>query len=148
MQVQELHEVIRLLDRKISKDGARLTIRYCDQKTEQYAHTDPGCEGHDMIANEAGFLRLGVELLKAGVAPLMLPGESTAVDVDVNYLIAEDSDVTFRRFERRWPPMKPQPAEDSGGAGGLVIPVLLVAFVLLAVVGLGTVIRGCVAQLS
>ena len=52
-----------------------------------------------IVATEAGFLRLGVEFLKAASAP-SLKGETTAIAVNLESLVSPESTVTFDWFER------------------------------------------------
>ena len=48
-----------------------------------------------------GFLRLGVELLKAAFAPTGHGGEPNAVEVDIDYLVTADSSINFDWCERK-----------------------------------------------
>ncbi len=90
MEPRELSSIVNRLDQDISRDNARVTIqKYGGDLDESF-----------VVATPNGYLRLGVEFLKAGIAPYASP-ERAAIDVDVEYLIHDDSDVQFDYFERR-----------------------------------------------
>ena len=91
MNQQQIQEAIDLLDSSIPREGARV-------KLHQYGG---GPDEGQVIANEAGFLRLGIEFLKAAFAAPDSSGEPNAVDVDIDYLVTEDSSINFHWFERR-----------------------------------------------
>ena len=75
MNDAEFQQRIDELDQSIPKDGAKLLIAY-----EEGVY----CE---FIANKAGYLRAGIEMLRAAVEPLG-PGESVT-QVNLNYLVGE-----------------------------------------------------------
>lgn len=58
-----------------------------------------GPDESKIVATEAGYLRLGVELLKAASAP-QLKGETTGIAVNLESLISPESTVAFDWFER------------------------------------------------
>ena len=58
-----------------------------------------GPDESKIVATEAGYLRLGVEFLKAASAP-QLKGETTAIAVNIESLVSPESTVTFDWFER------------------------------------------------
>ena len=91
MDKTRVEEAIAALDREVSREGARV-------KLSQYGG---GPDEGQIIANEAGFLRLGVELLKAAFAPSSAGGHPFMVEADIQYLVTEDSDINFDWFERR-----------------------------------------------
>jgi len=93
MDDKELAQVIERLDHEIPRDGAEIEfMQYCDGFVE-----------HRVIANRAGYLRLGIEFLKAAIVPHFDKAHATTpyiINVDMDYLI-KDSDIEFGRFERR-----------------------------------------------
>jgi hypothetical protein len=95
MKPDEIKEIIGKLDEGISKENARVSIqKYGGELEEAF-----------IVATENGYLRLGVEFLKAGITPYLPPEKSLgerphAIDVEIDYLITEDSDVHFDYFER------------------------------------------------
>ncbi len=95
MNRDELREIIERLDAGVPRENARVSIqKYGDELDEAF-----------IVATTNGYLRLGVEFLKAGVAPFLAPEKTLgerphAIDVEVDYLIDEESDVRFDYFER------------------------------------------------
>ena len=131
METSELNAIVTRLDQDISRNNAKVTIqKYGGDLDESF-----------VLGTANGYLRLGVEFLKAGLSPYASP-ERAAIDVDVEYLIHDDSDVHFDYFERR---------EDltvkiyKGSFVDKLIPLVLLAIVVLvlvlAIVGLRTVFR-------
>ena len=57
-----------------------------------------GCDESELIATETGYLRLGIELLRAPFLSPLPDAETVQIDVDIKYLIAERSDVSFHMF--------------------------------------------------
>ena len=95
MNLDEIKRVVDELDKAIPKENAKVTIqKYGGDLDEAF-----------MVATERGYLRLGVEFLKGGLTPY-LSAEKTQgkrpyeIDVELEYLFAEDSDVHFDYFER------------------------------------------------
>ena len=131
MQTDELSAIVNRLDQDISRDNAKITIqKYGGDLEEAF-----------VVGTPNGYLRLGVEFLKAGLAPHASP-EKPAIDVDVEYLIDDDSDVQFDYFERK-DQLTIQTYQSS--FVDKLIPFVLLAIVgsvlVLAIVGLRTVIR-------
>ena len=131
MLTDDLNAIVNRLDQDISRDNAKITIqKYGGDLTESF-----------VVGTTNGYLRLGVEFLKAGLAPHTSP-ERSAIDVDVEYLIDDDSDVQFDYFER-----KDQLTIKSYQSSFVdkLIPLVLLAIVgsvlILAIVGLRTVIK-------
>jgi len=127
---QQIQEAIDLLDSSIPREGARV-------KLHQYGG---GPDEGQVIANEAGFLRLGIEFLKAAFAAPDSRGEPNAVNVDIDYLVTEDSSINFDWFERQ-----DLPSAEPTSPGSRIVPVLIgcsfIVAALLAVVGFITVVR-------
>ncbi len=95
MELDEIERIVGELDKRVPKENARVTLqKYGDGLDEAF-----------IVANEHGYLRLGIEFLKAGFAPYVpaerfLGQRPYAIDVDIDYLMTEDSDVHFDYFER------------------------------------------------
>jgi hypothetical protein len=85
-----------------------------------------------IVATEAGYLRLGVEFLKAASAP-SLKDETTAIAVNLEPLVSPESTISFDWFERvesieqQHKPTRPSLALIGLAiAGGLLVAMLLV----------------------
>jgi hypothetical protein len=117
-----------MLDDAVPRDNARV-------KFEQYGG---GPDESHVIANREGYLRLGVEFLKAAYAPAGIAHSRDAVPVDLDYLVTSDSTVDFDWFERREPD-----SASTLDAGSHVVPIIILGMFLsvigLAAVGLYTV---------
>jgi len=70
------------LDDLVPRDGACVTLR-------QYGG---GPDESRITANQRGYLRLGIEFLKAAFAPT---NKENSLKADIGYLLTEDSDVGF-----------------------------------------------------
>jgi len=81
-------ELVSKLDALVPRDGARVSL----------AQYGGGPDESRVIANQRGYLRLGIEFLKAAFAP---HEKQHLVKADIRYLLTEDSDVSFDWFERR-----------------------------------------------
>ncbi len=127
----DLRDLVDALDRSIPKQGASLRI--------------PGdADGNTTIGNQQGYLRLGVELLKAGLHPQAL-GDShdiPHIPADVAYLLAPGSKSPFEMCELvdDVPPLPPR-AGALGAIGQLLAAVL-------AVIAVGLIIIGALAVFS
>ena len=130
MDQQQIEETIELLDSLVPREGARV-------KLHQYGG---GPDEGQVIANESGFLRLGIEFLKAAFAQPDSSNEPNAVEVDIDYLVTDDSSINFDWFERR-----DLPSSEPTSRGSRIVPVLIgctfIATGVLAVVGFITVVR-------
>lgn len=93
MNPDEIKRIVDELDRGISKENANVSI-------QMYG---PDLDEAFIVATERGYLRLGVEFLKAGFTPYLVAekirNRPHAIDVDIDYLLTEDS-VHFDYFER------------------------------------------------
>ena len=95
MKLDEIQRIVDELDRGILKENARVSLqRYGGDLDEAF-----------IVATERGYLRMGVEFLKAGLTPYLHTEKSRGkrpneINVDLEYLITEDSDVQFDYFER------------------------------------------------
>lgn len=137
MKADELKEIIDRLDEGVPRENARVSLQKYSDTSEQAF----------IVATENGYLRLGVEFLKAGIAPHVPPertegGRPHAIDVELDYLLTEDSDVRFDFFERS-EEIKVETQEDSWVDRAIVLGILgaILAIFVLAVVGLVSVVR-------
>ncbi|HEX6963746.1 MAG TPA: hypothetical protein VF175_17900 [Lacipirellula sp.] len=130
MDRAHIEPIVAALDQTVPKEGARMFIR-------QYGGGPDECV---VVANEAGYLRLGIELLKAALAPTGFHNRRDAVEIDVDYLL-RDSEVQLDWLERREPDAEGRLDASSHGVGGVVG--MLIGFGLLGVflVGGATVCR-------
>jgi hypothetical protein len=132
MTEDELSSLIERLDREVPKVGALV-------KLHQYGGGPDECQ---VVANRAGYLRLGIEFLKGAFASSINPKEPSGVRVDVDYLITGDSSVNFDWFERRedLPERSTAPPTPGRIAAAVAVTFFLLLLVLSAV-GLVTVLR-------
>ena len=107
-----------------------------------------GCDESQITATENGYLRLGIELLKAPSALRFVDGRDIQLDVNLEGLISEQSDINFHIFHldntltpdapADVPQAKPPWRDKAIGAGCVLVCLLL--FYIFAV-GLQTVGR-------
>lgn len=129
MDRPRLQSVIAELDAAVPKGDARVMISL-------YGGGPDECS---MVANEAGYLRLGVEMLKAAVAPTGLHDRAHAIPVELDYLFTEDSEVHINWFERREPDAAPSDGRwRFGDLAALAVGLLLVALVAIGLITLFT----------
>ena len=57
-----------------------------------------GCDESRITATENGYLRLGIEMLKAPSALRFIDGADTQLDVRLEGLVSEQSDINFHMF--------------------------------------------------
>lgn len=137
MNQDELREIIEKLETGISKENARVSIhKYGEGLDEAF-----------IVATENGYLRMGVEFLKAGITPHLPPerfqGERrNAIDVELDYLMAEDSDVHFDYFERN-EDMRVETSQESWVDRAIALSVvgIIVTVLALAIFGLVAIIK-------
>jgi len=137
MDLHEIKRVVDELDKSIGKDNAKVSLqKYGGDLDEAF-----------IVATERGYLRLGVEFLKAGLAPYVTAEKSLgkrpyAIDVEIDYLITEDSDVHFDYFERS-DDVTVKTYQESWADRIIPVAILgVIIFVLvLAVVGLGATLK-------
>ena len=96
MELDKIKQIVYELDENISKENAKVSLqKYGGDLDEAF-----------IVATKRGYLRLGVEFLKAGFAPYIsaeraLGKRPYEIEVEMDYLITDDSDVNFNYFERR-----------------------------------------------
>lgn len=131
MDLDEIKKIIEQLDRGISKEDAAVRLEYCEPNELS------------VTATQNGYLRIGVEFLKAAIAPQEnSDSESRLVKVDTEYLITEDSSTDFSSFERV--DRIVQESHEESFIDSLVmylILAVLIAIPILAVIGLISVLR-------
>ena len=88
--MEQIEKMIADLDAAVPREGALVQL-------SQYGGVPLESQ---IVANRSGYLRLGIELLHAALAPPMRTSPKK-IDVDLRYLLTHDSDVIFDRFERR-----------------------------------------------
>jgi len=85
-----IRQIIEALDAEVPKHGAQVLLHtYGGGPDECYC-----------VANKQGYLRLGIEMLRAGYSE---SDEDSLIDVDIEYLRVPGSTVKFDWFERRDP---------------------------------------------
>ena len=126
MDRADIEPVIAALDAAIPKDDARVMIR-------QYGGGPDECT---VVANERGYLRLGVEFLKAAYGPPVPGNNRASVAVDLDYLL-QDSEVGFDWFERRDPDAPAPTVTDWRDFAGMALGMFLVGMFAVGVVTVG-----------
>ena len=130
-----IQRLVEELDGLVQRDGAWVRM-------EQYGG---GPDEGRIVANQTGYLRLGIELLKGGSAPLSGEGGRFVAAVDLRYLITDDSVIGFDEFIRDDSAM-PSPPSAAGGLGAMLIGcgcvTAIIATIGFAVVGVRAVIWG------
>ncbi len=128
-----IDDIVRELDRRSPRGGARVRL-------DQYGG---GPNEGRIVANQAGFLRFGIELLKAGLViyepekPQRIP-----VSVDLKYLITDDSVIRFDEFIRDdTTPGALVPSRTPFTRTHVLLGIGCVAVFVLALIGLGALIR-------
>jgi hypothetical protein len=133
-QEQRVREMVWELDAIVPRDGAQVRM-------VQYGG---GPDESRMVGTRRGYLRLGIELIKAALAkPVQAGGQGDdRLGVDLDYLTVPGSDVRFDEFLLSQDPARDavndKPGIDDRLWGiGCVAALLLVTALLL--VGLGTI---------
>lgn len=131
MNPDEFLTIIDRLDESVSKENAKVRL---------YQYGGDGEDGW-IVATRNGYLRLGIELLKAGMAPTTAE-ERGMIDVDIQYLIDDDSSVSFSTFEIV-EELSTDTNENTWGDSLFIYTVIavLIAIPILAVIGLVAVVR-------
>ena len=120
----ELRDLVDRLDRLVPSEGAHLTL-------------PADAEGRTTAGNRAGYLRLGIELLQAALAPLPASDEAPArVVPQVEGLLTEGSRAPFELCELDESIGSRPPAQSRLGAfGQMGVGVGAVLAVILAFIG-------------
>jgi hypothetical protein len=131
---QALQKLIASLDESVPKEGARVLLT-------QYGG---GPDESQIVANQRGYLRLGIELLKAAysAAPETDSSRPHVVYPDFDYLLTKDSTINFDWCERREPgEERAKPASVSERLVPMFFFGIIIGFLVLALVGLVTVVK-------
>jgi hypothetical protein len=125
----ELRRLVDQLDTLVPKEEARLRIP-----------SDP--DGHETTGTRRGYLRLGIEFLRAGLAPTTANGGGAAhLPLEIDYLLTPDSATPFEVCEvdadvEGLPPR----ARKLGAVGQLLAALAAVSIVGLILVGAAAVL--------
>jgi hypothetical protein len=136
VEEERIRQLMEELDRLAPKDGAYIRL-------EQYGG---GPDEGRIVANQAGYLRFGIEFLKAGVMPHR-PSKSgqSSVAIDLTYLVTADSVIGFDEFIRDERPPETEPQRSALNwvrmALGFGFIAGCIVVVIFAVVGVIAVIR-------
>jgi hypothetical protein len=121
-----IRRLVRELDAEVSREGAFVHLT-------QYGG---GPDESSIIANQSGYLRLGVELMKAGLAPA--DTDAPAVKLDLDGLLTPHSDLQFDWCERREAPPPPYKGALSPAANRIIaVGCLLFLLLSIALAGIG-----------
>ena len=119
----ELRDLVDRLDRLVPREGAHLTLP-----------TD--AEGRATVGNRLGYLRLGIEMLRAALSPVPASDEAPArVVPQVEGLLTEGSRAPFELCELDESIGSRPPAQSrlgvfgQMGAGVAVVLILILAFI-------------------
>lgn len=131
MELDEIEKIIEQLDRDIPKEDAAVRLEYCEPNDLS------------VTATQNGYLRIGIEFLKAAFAPQEYnDSESRLIKVDTDYLVTEDSSTDFSSFERVDKIVEEKQEESlSDSIVMYLILAVLIAIPILAVIGLISVLR-------
>ena len=130
-ELAEIRALVDRLDALVPKEGARLQI-------------PSDADGNTTLGTQRGYLRLGIELLRAGLGPLE-PGERHAIPylpLSIEYLLTPDSQAPFDLCEVVGDPDRLTPRVHKLGAFGQLMAALF------AVIALGLVLLGAAAVVS
>jgi hypothetical protein len=109
---EQVRRLVEELDRKVPRWGAQVRL-------DNYGGGPVEC---GFVGTRTGYLRYGVEMLKAGLEePEEGPGPAFKVEPELAYLLSPETEVAFQEFVRD-EELKPLPAGKAGGAAaGLVL---------------------------
>ena len=137
MDVARIRKLLSELDAAVPKEDARVLLSVYGG----------GPDESKMVGTEQGYLRLGIELMKAGLVPDS-PDPNTPADIspDIDSIVHPDSTINFDWFERRDPgvPLAEEP-DPRGRFFAMAIVFALGAIVALAIVGVIALIRVAIA---
>lgn len=121
------------LDAHVPREGA--IVRF-----EQYGG---GPDESKVVGNRAGYLRLGIEFLKGGLAPFNPGKDADLIQVEIDYLLDAQSNISFDWFERT-EHIAHQPARNlsplTQNVLGLTVAAVLITFLVCAGVGAWTIL--------
>ena len=124
----DLRELVDELDRLVPREGAKLKM-------------PADADGNTTVGTQQGYLRLGVELLRAGLSPIDgPPSEIPRIPLDITYLLTPDSRTPFELCEIVERVEELRPARKLGALGQLLAAVVAVVVIGLVLIGAGAVI--------
>jgi hypothetical protein len=134
---ERLRQLVDQLDRLTPREGACVLME----------QVGGGPDEGRFVANETGYLRFGIEFLKAGLAPHKSSEPSRSpVTVDIKYLVSEESVIGFDEFVRDDALAVRQQVCKANRLTGVALAIVFGAFgtavLVFAMVGVVTVIRG------
>ena len=88
--IEQIKKLVADLDAAVPRDGAQVCLL-------QYGG---GPDESKVLANQRGYLRLGIEFLQAAFAPASSKSPQT-IQADLRYLLTDNSTIGFDWFERR-----------------------------------------------
>ena len=126
--VAELRELVDELDRLVPREGAKLKV-------------PADVDGNTTAGTQQGYLRLGVELLRAGLSPIDgSPSEIPRIPLDIAYLLTPDSRTPFELCEIVQRVEELRPTRKLGALGQLLAAVVAVVAIGLLLIGAGVVV--------
>ena len=136
MDVVLIRRFISDLDAAVPREDARVLLTVYGG----------GPDESKMVGTERGYLRLGIEIMKAGLAPESPDANDPAgLSPDIDSIVHPDSTVNFDWFERRDPGVPIASESDSSGrVFAVAIVTALGAVAALAVVGAVALVRAFV----
>ena len=91
MEDAETKRLIQLLDEGVEKENAKVLLT-------QYGG---GPDESKIIATKEGYLRFGIEIMKAAYVNKLDEKEKDSVGIEMDYFLSDDSDIGFDWFERK-----------------------------------------------
>jgi len=134
MDEDKIKAIIKQLDDEVPREGAKVIL-------EQYGG---GPDESQIVANQKGYLRLGVEFLKAAFAERKSISKKgyDSIPIDFGYLISENSTVDFDNFEITESfPDTTYKRKITDRLIPLVFVGILAVIALLALIGFGVVVK-------
>src|SRR5437879_948503 len=128
MEETRINEIIQELEQSVPKADAkvRVIMKYDDDPLE-------------ILASRNGYLRLGIECIKASIAPSKNPN-SYAINADWDYLFAKDS-IKFSRVARTENVDLPQVEESTSERAKEIVSSIFVFALLLFLIA--STVVGC-----
>ncbi len=122
-----LQQQVDRLDSLVARDGAFMRL-----------HADG--EGGALYGNQSGYLRFGIEVLRAALRPSITAGQHRRIQVDADYLFGAESDfVDYTPYLVESAPKREQPTEPRGYGLGWLMFAGICILVALAAIGATTV---------
>ncbi len=130
LNIEHIQKIASDLNDMVPREEARIRLH-------QYGGGPDECQ---IVGNQRGYLRLGIEFLSIAVAPLSIQSND-AVVADLSYLLTDDSDVGFDWFERCEDlPAKSQAERKPHSLVPVVIFLVLLSTFIVFAIGVVTVV--------